>query len=261
MAPLADSYEQVNFEVVKQPGLTVRTKTFEGPAEKLLSAALAESIGLPASDRYSEIANLGNRISGVIYRRMEGDTARLTVQAQTREPVEFWQLSWQQVQKPIRTWNADAANAADRPDLTKLAQWEATEGKNNNIDYSAFRYYDDDSATPSTLTGATLKLAQKIYRGVETYALYTPVITKVSKLDSTPTDTGNVGTIGTPSSAEGATVAGDASQPAKYTALAASWLKTDDSQQTHEDGSVTRTEQWIGADAWDPDLYPTTPGA
>jgi len=89
------------------------------------------------------------------------------------------------------------------------------------------------------LAGDSLIFAKLILKGVESYLVFAPVVSRTSTYKNRPTPA-NYGKIETPP----VTVEG-------------SWeyLKTADRIVQQADGSYARTEQWTGADEWDRALY------
>ena len=98
--------------------------------------------------------------------------------------------------------------------------------------------YKDAADAVKALTGEEIKWANKIRKGVESYLVFAPVVTRVSEYEGRP-QTGGCGKIGAPDAA----VAGYA------------YLKTADRAVQNDKKSWTRTEQWTGADKWDADIY------
>lgn len=161
-----------------------------------------------------------------------------------------WQIEWQRLEKPLtenplliaeagegdppdpdRKFATEVESWKSAPDIRKrkyqIAKWDLTTEPdvNNDSDWYA-------------LTGVALKIATKIMRGVESFVVFHPVVTKNSTYSFQPI-TGDCGAKETPA----VNVAG-------Y-----QYLKTADSIVQQPDKSWKRTEQWTGATEWDPELY------
>ncbi len=258
--PLSDTVDQVARILSKQPGLTVETRTVRKPWDAC-STALNYGIGFSpgkntGDDIFADAADKAEMIvSSVQATRLPGGLGEISVTTIRRDPAYVWGVDWAEIQKPIRTWNYDSQT--DKPDLNALALWERLRDSDPET-YTALKYYDSGTTgSLAELTGPTRSLAEKILKGIEYYAVYTPVITKTSYLGFFPGDVGGVGTVTSSPAGDGGSeeLTGGAS-PAKINALAKSWLKTADRISGNLDGSIVRQEVWTGADAWDPDLYP-----
>lgn len=248
--------EQVNASISKQPGLRVVTKTLRGDWEGLSKCAKAAKVGRnfdSSSDPGFE--GLEGKISSVQCVRVPGGLADYTVSTSEFEDVVVLELDFMEVQKPIRSWHYDA-EGDKKPDLTKLRAWERLDGNTaTQADYDAYRTGPASESSSETLSGATLTLAKMIREeGIESYAVYTPVLTKTSRLaDLSKIEKlgDKIGQIDTPSASE---TVGEI-DGGKLTGVAKQWLKTADRLQGALDGTFTRTETWTGADKWNANLY------
>ena len=249
--------EQVNASIVKQPGLRIVTKTLRGDWETLSKAATAQKVGtnVGSSSSSSVGLDLEGKVSSVQCVRVPGGLADYTVSTSEYEEVVTLELDFMEVQKPIRSWHQDL-EGDKKPDLVKLRAWERLgESTETQADYDAYRTGPASESSSETLSGATLILAKMIREdGIESYAVYTPVLTKTSRLAdlSKVEKLGNdIGKIGKPEATE---TVGEI-QLASLTAIAKQWLKTADRLQGALDGTFTRTETWTGADKWNTNLY------
>lgn len=253
---ITDIYEQPQVSMCKQPGLSVSTKVYRGDYKQLQSAAIAQLVGCPPKGGSSlpDFSDLEGNISVVQLVRTKGEMADLTVSAINREEVEIWNLDYMEIQKNIRSWHADQ-EGEKKPDLSQLSAWESLKDNIATRAYYDKYYYQvpTGSGSPPELTGATKTLAQMIREeGIESFSVYTPVITKISMLVKEPESLGSIGKTERPSSS--GTVIGSLTV-ATLAELADSWLKTVDRLQSSLDGSLQRTEQWVGADKWNENLY------
>lgn len=164
-------------------------------------------------------------------------------------------LEISEVSKPIKSWKAD--DASDAPDLGKIQQWEEQKDEN----YAAYAAYKYDGT--NVMTGNTLKLAQMIFKGIESYSEYVPVITMTTTYYSGafPADAKSVGEeLGkevSPVVPSGCTIVGGGNPSAVLpTQLKPKWVGTGDRATTNNDGTMHRVQQWSGFDHVEEDLYP-----
>ncbi len=90
------------------------------------------------------------------------------------------------------------------------------------------------------LSSSELAVVAKIRKGVESYLVFAPVVTKTSKSADMPAV---------------AAGCGKRTAPAIKPQGDWDWLKTGDRAVQQSDGSWQRTEVWTAADEWDQDLY------
>ena len=231
-----------------QPGLRLKTTVFEGDYEELSTYAKALIVGRKAnSTSSSSMTGLDSEyyVAGLQLSRTHGKRGRMAVQLAQQQGTEVWGLEMAELQKPIKTWKADA-EGDQKPDLNLLSNWEMqASDASRKADYQAYRVNGED------LTGNTLILAKMIREeGIDHYVVYSPVLTCTTRLNALPDDIGKgIGAIATPTSSE------DNSAMGTLTNLAKSWLKTTDRIQGAIDGTYTRVQQWTGADKWNANLY------
>jgi hypothetical protein len=97
------------------------------------------------------------------------------------------------------------------------------------------------AATVEDVTGEALtKVLPKIRKGVESYLVFAPVVTKTSVSGDRPDVGKDIGKRCAP----------DVEPDGDW-----DWLKTGDRAVQQQDGSWQRVEVWTGADEWDQDLY------
>ena len=251
--------------IVKQPGMKVTTKVYRGAWEDLKEGVGNQVVGreLSTGSGMGYVSDIQGTVSHASCQRVPGGLADLTLTTVERESIILWNLDFMEVQKPIRAWHADETEATKKPDLTKLSAWETFKEQTATRTYYDSYYWKDPSGVTGSgtedckLKDATFTLAKMIREdGIETFSVFTPVITKVTYLESVPDDLGaNIGKVGAPSGSEdpfGSVNIGN------LTALAASWLKNTDRLQCALDGSLVRTEVWIGAKVWNANLYDKT---
>lgn len=265
--PVLEPTEQPQASIVKQPGLRIATQTLRGPWKALSAAAKAAKVGMmldSSSDLGFDSDMSKGRISTVQCVRLPGQLADYTVSTTERENIVIWGLDFMEIQKPIRTWHADKGGE-EKPDLNKLRAWERM-GENE----ATWKEYDDyvwdsgggpnnPSKPNAKLEGATLTLAKMIREeGIESYAVYTPVLTKTSVTGdlSEFSDIGrDIGKIGAPDAGSAEGNMGSLAVATIIKNLGGEWLKTADRLQGAMDGTFQRIEIWTGAEKWNPNLY------
>lgn len=245
---MAEFYEQPGSTLGKQPGLTVYTKVVRGPYEKLKDIAEKAMVGIEVpSALCSGGVILSGRTTAVQLRRDTGELGELVISAADKDEIETWQLDWVENQKDIRTWQGSSEGGVELP---KLRTWEAMESTNPTA-YTKYQWNAECSS--DILEGDTLELAKMIAeKGIESYLSYAPQITKISTVKSW-NGSSSVGKIDKPKASE-KNVTGDLTV-SDFTAMAKAWLKTTDRIQTALDGTLQRTEAWLGADEWNAKLY------
>lgn len=249
---MTESHLDTPRSLSKQPGLTLITRTWVGDYDRFEAFAKTLTVGREVETFSSIDISTDDIPDGFLaaaeLTSLNGKRGRLSLTiAKHQENVEVWGLEPAEIQKPIRTWMADAQNTADRPDLTLLDNWAAQAGNQALADdYHNYRWNGQE------LSGNTKKLAEMIRQGIESYLVYTPVVTCVTRLNEIPDDIGeDLGKICVPKSKD----SDMKDAVTKLAALAEDWLKTADRIQGALDGTFTRTQQWTGADKWNENLY------
>lgn len=236
------THQECNRSLSKQPGITSRSVAFVGDYDELAATAAAWKVGITtAANNTGFVGFPAGYVSAVELQALKGGRGRLIISTAQQDDVAVWGLEMAEIQKPIRTWKANAEKEADRPDLALLANWESQAGKQGlESEYNAYKYNGTE------LSGNTLTLAKMIREeGIDHYAVYTPIITLTTRHNGLPSDVGsNIGKIETPKDA-----------PEALSAIATEWLKTADRIQGSIDGVYTRIQQWTGADKWNTNLY------
>lgn len=240
----------------------VWTEVLEGTFDELMVEAAKYKVGTPldvsaedfdGGEIWSEYQ--GTCInSALALSRKEGLLGELTHSFMYVLKREMWTLDMAEISKDIRTWLALQSGQTAQTtaqELMKIAQWQAFKDAG---DYDSWAHFQYDTSG-NTLTGDTLKLAQKMMKGVDTYTIYAPVLTRTTTWATMPDGVGNVGVIETPSVREGWEIVGG--NLTAWVGLANMWLKTASRSSPNNDGTYTLVEQWTGADEIDGDLYPT----
>lgn len=236
------THQECNRSLSKQPGITSRSVAFVGDYDELAATAASWQVGITtAANNTGFVGFPAGYVSAVELQALKGGRGRLIISTAEQDDVAVWGLEMAEIQKPIRTWKANAENKADRPDLALLANWESQAGKQGlESEYNAYKY------NGKVLEGNTLTLAKMIREeGIDHYAVYTPIITLTTRHNGLPSGVGsNIGKIESPADA-----------PEGLSAIATEWLKTADRIQGSIDGVYTRIQQWTGADKWNEKLY------
>lgn len=173
---------------------------------------------------------------------------------------EMWSLDMAEISKDIRTWLVlvMGSDAAAAPELAKIALWQNMKDTGNYEAWAAFQYYDAQGNVQA-LTGDTKTLAEKMMKGVDSYTIYAPVLTRTTLWATLPEEVGVVGVKETPTVRAGWEVIGaEGNDITAWTSLANQWLKTAARSSPNQDGTYSMVEQWTGADEIDPDLYPSS---
>ena len=237
-----NTHQECNRSLSKQPGITSRSVAFVGDYDELAATAASWQVGITtAANNTGFVGFPAGYVSAVELQALKGGRGRLIISTAEQDDVAVWGLEMAEIQKPIRTWKANAENKADRPDLALLANWESQAGKQGlESEYNAYKY------NGKVLEGNTLTLAKMIREeGIDHYAVYTPIITLTTRHNGLPSGVGsNIGKIESPADA-----------PEGLSAIATEWLKTADRIQGSIDGVYTRIQQWTGADKWNEKLY------
>ena len=171
----------VSKEISLGPVVNRKVETWQGPFDKLLGKAKAYVIGayvddgdLPSGGSDTQGGGCGYAfVSDVKLSREKGGVGRLVVTYSQNRQLVFVSVDNTEVQRPIKTWKADAED--DAPDLAKIREWEAKE-ETNYSDYASFK----------GLGGNTKKLAEMIFKGIEHYSVYAPVVTLTATTFSFP---------------------------------------------------------------------------
>ena len=187
-------------------------------------------------------------------RRTPGNRGVCTIVYQALFNTATFGFECAELSKPIESWKAD--DEEDAPKLDQIEQWK----KQKEDNYAAYEGYLYDGSTK--MDGNTLTLAEMIFKGIESYTEYVPVMTQTYTQapmpSAAPAGAPNMGTqLGkrcTPEVPSGCTpIDGVDTLP---THLKNVWIGTGDRLTGNNDGTYTRVQQWTGFDSVDEDLYP-----
>jgi hypothetical protein len=162
------------------------------------------------------------------------------------------EIDWIAVQKDLRasTFWLEIDSKIDSAGWARIEKWKNEPNpalKVFGTDPYTFKFKDANEAIV-TLSAAESIAAMKIIKGGEGYNVYAPIIRKTTTFSKQPTP-GNAGFIV-------ASVPVDVDIPDGY-----EWLKTACRDTQNQDKSWQRSEEYTGADEWDPDLYPSEESA
>lgn len=165
----------VHKEIVLGTTANRKVETWQGPYDRLLEKAKAYDIGKYVEDNDLPTGTSDTNASGVGYgyafvsdarlTRDNGNAGRLVVTFTQNRARAFVSVDFAEVQRPIRTWKADAGSN-EKPSLPLIRTWEAKKNAAPS-EYESFQ----------GLSGNTKKLAEMIFKGIETYSVYAPVVT------------------------------------------------------------------------------------
>lgn len=224
-----------------------RTVTYQGSFDEL--NRMIDSLAMTGPAEGSGV------YTGATLTRREGNRGTLEIAARVLNGYSWWGFSFSEISKPVKTWLATKITNPDAlaTELNKIDLWENQKsmGSAGIANYLNFRYDDTHS-----LTGDTLKLAQKMLQGVESYSVYTPVAT-CRRMQNTPFTDGlnSIGKYVTKLTSPTEQVPANAGQLAAIAGMRPFWLKTSDDITQNSDGTLSRTETWTGYDTIDADLY------
>ena len=157
------------------------------------------------------------------------------------------EVEWQKIEKPIQVNPIILKSASDGDKPTFVDEVEAWRNspqqrrRNYQIPKASLTGEADpnNNGDWAVMNALAKKVAMKIAKGIESYIVFSPVVSRTRILEAMPV-TGECGKI---------------QNPPMSTGLAAAWLKVADTAVQQTDGTWRRTEQWQGADDWDEDLY------
>lgn len=260
--------------IQQQADRIVLDESFEGVWLDGISDTLSTRIGNSASGQQS-ITGIpipdaeGYVVTGARFQRKEGARCEAHFTYSIILKREIWNIEWQEISKDVRTWIA-SDNCPNRvtgveaaKQLAALAAWEQLRDKGDWTHYENFEYPystgDNMEAAWTGLPSPVKVVAEKILKGVQSYSIFAPVVTRTTTHPFMPPASGKLGKIDTPtsygagwSSFNGATL--------DFTTLATAWLKNVERSSSNSDGTFTLSEGWLGADEIDGDLYKTAAG-
>lgn len=238
--------------------------TYSGQWDAICEFAAACMVGsYELGDVESNLPDGGSETSGnefaspyfsaVTCKRRQGGIGLLQVTlSQLRNRCSFG-IDWVEVSKPIQTWHADAGTSA--PNLDQIRRWEQQKDSNPAL-YAAFKIGTE------TLEGDTLRLAEFIYKGIESYPRYAPAVTITLKIKdpNRAGDYSKIGTVGTPEAPFGWNDVGGNAIDEMIGIFGGQyqWLLVKSVLSPNSDGSFTWNICWQGADSIDGYLYEQT---
>ena len=230
-------------------------ENWQGPYDKCLAKAAEHTPGKPdvCKDINDSWPNVTPRptvfCSSVNVRRSAAKIGICTIVYQSMYNLAVSGLEITVVEKPIRSWKANDDD--DAPDLGQIEQWE----KQKEDNYAAYADYKYDGT--NVMTGNTKKLAEMIFRGIESYSEYVPVITLTITYYNAPGLPPHGEFLGKQVTPEVPDVCTDPlGNLGSYVMMKDHWVGTADRETGNNDGTFTRVLQWSGFDDVEDDLYP-----
>jgi len=264
-------WEHYPATLVQMADREVLTLYFEGEVDKLNAqldnCIVGSKYKVPGmTDEASSIFQSNYCITGTNLSRKKGGLGILQVQYTYYYKREIWNIDFAEISKDIKTWLVrDYTDSTKVPqsiwnEYLKLQLWENNRTNETWKDWTEFKYpplvdsSGNQTFSGGTLTGDTLKVAQKIMNGVTSYSIFTPIITRTTVNAISP-QIGGINKIEKPKSRSGWSGFNNEPLDANWVAMAKEWLKTAERSSSNMDGSFTLVEQWTGMDRVDPDLY------
>lgn len=188
-----------------------------------------------------------------------------------------WNVDFSEVTKDIRTWHQEKdRDEKERPDLSAISAWEALKGDSAHVEmYTNFEYFDGTTEKQMEEGSATRDLAEMMFRGIESYPVYIPVVTcqatSASYNDITASQWGASGQYLSceryPEDLDGFDHVGGVTADMIMADVGQNpdgrsrhWLVTADRLTINGDGTFARTMQWTGLDEIEEKLYKTEGG-
>lgn len=262
---MASLHRTVGSTITRLGDRIVVETPYEEPIGGAVSYAASANIGWAATGDIGlgtgVIENaLGIVRTGLRVSEREGGIGNTNETVSILLKIESWNVDFNEISKDIRSWisapnGGGMTGVAAAAEQAKVRAWESL-AENNPPDFDhwgAMQYPTGD--TYANLAGAALTVAKKIMKGVQSYSIYAPVVTRTTVWPFKPNATGKLGKIDTPASREGWTSYNG--ETIGFTGLANSWLKNVERSSPNGDGTFTLTEGWLGADDVDADLYGT----
>lgn len=243
--PAATYWEQPERVEVKSDGSGSITKTYKGDYAGLktyadsLSFKTTKEAGLPLRN-----INLTRTVGSpnlAVLRLEFGEDASFSSEVTATEKSVNWSMKHTQRIVPLMRRTGQSAAMPHRGNL------EAWSKEPDPALYDSWQYRNQAGAV-MTLSPAEIEVARKLAAGVDGAMRFYPTVQKVTvytggSISGVGSGLAHVSTPGSP-----------------WDSVAASWLKVgDDIVRDAKAGTQTRTESWIGAAQWDPNLYGDAP--
>lgn len=175
---------------------------------------------------------MGGYVTAASVEQTQAGLGRLTVQSESRNGTAIYEIDWQQIQKSIKDhprYNGGAYTLTDTDwehiDAALAGQKQTSAGASVDV------------SSPAGRANAYTKMR----KGIDSYVVFAPVARKTTRNILIFSAGSNLGSY--------SATAPFAGCPSGY-----KWLKTSD--RARKEGPFwERTEEWLGADNWDPQLY------
>lgn len=265
-----------SLQLVTNEGGNMLTVSFEGTRaelfEKLKSSTFFKTWDGQGVDAFPEG---GSTTSGAgwsypylaraVVRRVRGPVCQADFIVNQVRIAGIWGLDFAEISKPILAWyvpgtSPDDNDEKNRPNVAKIRAWMKLGEENPaSPDYAGYKVDGEK------LKDATLKLAKMIYRGVESFSVYAPVVTWQCRLFDPP-DVGiypvgnRMDEIQAP---HGIKEIGEKdflshinNLTSPWTGEKYVWVRSASKVATNPDATYTWTMQFLAVESADEDLYP-----
>lgn len=263
-------------QLVTNEGGNTLTVSFEGTRaelfEKLKSSTFFKTWDGDGADAFPEGGSTTSEagwsypyLTRAIIRRTIGPVCQADFVVNQVRIAGIWGLDFAEISKPILAWYKPGTAPKDndennRPDVAKIRAWMKLGEENPaSPDYAGYK------VDGTELAGATLTLAKMIYRGVESFSVYAPVVTWQCRLFDPPDigtyPVGNrVDEIQAPHRIKEIGNKGFLSHinnlSSKWTGERYIWVRSGSKVATNPDATYMWTMQFLGVEKADEDLYP-----
>jgi len=196
-------------------------------------------------------------------RRVRGPVCEASFMIHQVRVAGRWGLDFAELSKPILAWSRPGTKSDDeksRPDLQKIKVWKKLGEENPaSPDYSGFK------VDGKKMSDATLALAKMMYRGIESFPVYMPVVTWQCRVFDPPDV--NIYMVGNQmdevSAPNGIEEIGSKDFIGNINALTSRWtgdpfrwVRSGSRVTTNPDATYMWTMQFMAIEKADKDLYP-----
>lgn len=263
-----EMHEQPDYTYAVQGDRITFTENYGGGAKSLGETGATFRVG----EEWSSITELpedaeGIVVTGISFDRKVGSLGHIALNYSVILKREIWNVEWQEVSKDIRTWISSAncpnmvTGATAAKQLAYLAGWESLRDAKDWDNFANYKYpitstdgNGEASVSYSVLPEPVLTVAHKIMKGVQSYSIFAPVVTRTTTHAFYPPASGNLGKKDTPVSGQDGWTSFN-NETLDFSALANEWLKNVERSSSNGDGTFTLVEGWLGVDEVDGDLY------
>lgn len=237
-----------------------------GPFSELLEKAKGYSQSMYSMYQDSDLPSGGSDtqgsgwsyplISNISLQRQQGNIGSLSITITQAKQVAFATVDFVEISRPIICWRA--WNGNNKPDISLIARWQKQKDASPE-NYAAFKTEDG-----TELSGDTKKLAEMIYKGIEHYSVYLPVVSVTLRTFSPPQlALYPIGKISTPEVPYGWPLAGGETidniirdlKDSETDEAFSSWVISSSRSSNNADGTYTWVLQFQGCSGIENDLF------